>query len=365
MHPPPPVRTVAGMTIDEVKLAAFTGRVIEDVAAAAHAATVVLGDRLGLYRALADGGPQSASRLATRSGCHPRLVEEWLHAQVASGYAGHDEAADTYFLEPEQAACLVNEGGTAFLIPYVAIASVLHRDEERVADAFRGRSVLAWSEHHRDLYAAFARSAPADYAPLVPEWIPALDGIEDRLRAGARVVDVGCGEGAPTLMLATAFPHSTFAGFDTHAEAIARARRTAADAGVSDRVTFEVGRADEVPGDRYDLVCTFDALHDMGDPVGVARHLRSLLAPDGVWMIVDRNAADTLEGNRGPVGRFSYAASSFLCVPNAVGQGSDGTLALGAQAGEARLRQVAIDGGFGRVRRAAETPFNLVLDARL
>jgi 2-polyprenyl-3-methyl-5-hydroxy-6-metoxy-1,4-benzoquinol methylase len=325
---------------------------------------VVLGDRLGLYRSLVDGGPQTPSQLAARSGCHPRLVEEWMHAQVTSDYIGHDEATGTYFLEPEQAACLVDEDSPAFLMPYVSIASVLHRDEERVADAFRCRSVLAWSDHHRDLYAAFARSAPADYAPLVPEWIPALDGIEDRLRTGARVVDVGCGEGTPTLMLATAFPDSTFAGFDTHAEAIVRARRAAADAGLSDRVTFEVGRADEVPGDGYDLVCTFDALHDMGDPVGVARHLRSVLAPDGVWMIVDRNAADTLEGNRGPVGRFSYAASSFLCVPNAVGQGCDSTPALGAQAGEARLRQVAIDAGFARVRRAAETSFNLVLEVR-
>ncbi|MGH9226239.1 MAG: class I SAM-dependent methyltransferase [Acidimicrobiales bacterium] len=351
------------MTIDEQKVEAFAERIIADLAATAHAATVVVGDRLGLYRALAEGGRQTPAQLAGRTGCNARLVEEWLNAQAASEYCSYDAATGTYWLEPEQEACLVDESGPAFVLPYVTLASTLHKDEERGAKAFTGEASVAWGDHHHDLYTAVARLTPSDYAGLVRDWIPALDGVEDQLRAGARVADIGCGEGLPTVMLAEAFPASTFAGFDFHPESIAKARKAAADAGVADRVTFEVAVADETPGEGYDLVCTFDAFHDMGDPVAVAREVRRILAPGGTWIIVDRNAADTVEGNFNTVGRFSYSASTFVCVPNALAHG--GSFALGAQAGEARLREVILAGGFAQVRRAAESPFNLVLEARL
>jgi 2-polyprenyl-3-methyl-5-hydroxy-6-metoxy-1,4-benzoquinol methylase len=290
------------------------------------------------------------------------LVEGWLNAQAASGYVTYDAGTGAYQLLAAHAVCLTDESSPAFLLLYLMIASVLHKDEERVAQVFTGGAALPWGEHHPALYRAFARSAAADYADLVTVWVPALDGVEDKLRSGARVVDIGCGEGAPTLMLADAFPASTFAGFDANADAIATARKAAARAGLANRVMFETAWADATPGRGYDLVCTFDAIHDMGDPVAVARHVKNILAPGGVWMIVDRNAADSVSDNFHVVGRLSYSASCFLCVPSALAQGAAD--ALGAQAGQAKLRQVALDAGFTNVRRAAESPFNLVLEVR-
>jgi SAM-dependent methyltransferase len=350
------------VTIQPTSIDAVAERLVADIAATAHAATVVLGDRLGLYRALAEGGAQTPTELADRTACRARLVEEWLNAQAASAYVEYDATVGTYAISPEVATCLVDESSPAFLMPYVLIATSMHKDEQCVAQTFTGAAEHGWGDHHHDLYAAFTRATAVDYADLVTTWIPALDGVERRLQAGARVADVGCGDGAPTLLLAAAFPRSTFAGFDIDQRAIERARKAAAGAGSSDRVTFETIGADALPGEGYDLVCTFDALHDMADPVAVARRVREVLAPDGTWMIVDRNAGDRVEDNLHVGGRLTYSASTFICVPGVLAQG--GEEALGAQAGEARLRQVALDGGFTAVRRAAATPFNLVLEAR-
>lgn len=349
--------------MDEAKLETFVDRVVADAAATAHAATVVLGDKLGLYKSLADGGPQSAGELAGRSGCHPRLVEEWLNAQAASEYCEYDPETRRFFLSEEQAACLAAEDSPTFLLANAGIASALHKDVERVRKAFTRESALGWHEHTHDLFTEISRSTSIDLSSLlVPEWIPALIGVEERLRSGARVADVGCGYGSPTIMLATAYPASTFHGYDYHAESIDSARKAAAEAGVSDHATFEVAFADSFPGEDYDLICTFDALHDMGDPVAVARRVREALAVDGTWLLTELQAGDRVEDNLNVLGRLFYSASTFICVPNALSQG--GTLALGAQAGEAALRQVAVEAGFTRVRRAAESPFNLVLEVR-
>lgn len=267
-----------------------------------------------------------------------------------------------FSLTPEQATCLADEGSPAFLAATMGIANSLHKDEERVRGAFRGERPFGWHEHEHALFADMARSTAADYAALLPEWVPALEGVEDKLRSGAQVADVGCGHGGPTILLAQAYPASSVHGFDYHAESIEAERKAAAAAGVSDRVTFEVAMADGFPGNDYDLICTFDALHDMGDPVGVARRIRSALGTDGTWMLTELNAGDRLEGNLNAFGRFLYSASTFVCVPNALSQG--GERALGGAAGEAALRAVATEAGFTRFRRAAEAPFNLVLEVR-
>lgn len=348
--------------VDQAKLEAFMERFIADAAATAHAATVVLGDKLGLYKALATGGPQTAEELAERTGCPPRLILEWIRAQVASEYCVYDPKSDRYSLTEEQVECLATEGSPTSLIGNAHIVSSLHRDEEGVRRAYLGGPGFGWHEHHGDLFTNMARSSSADYGEyLIAEWIPALEGLEAKLRAGARVADVGCGFGGPTVMLAEAFPASTFHGFDYHEESIDVARKSAAKAGVSDRVTFEVSRANAFPG-TYDLVCTFDAFHDMGDPVGVARHIHEALAPDGTWMIVELNASGSLVDNINPIGRFLYSISSFVCVPNALSQ-SD-TEALGAGAGEEGLGGVVREAGFKRAAVVAESLFNLVLEAR-
>jgi 2-polyprenyl-3-methyl-5-hydroxy-6-metoxy-1,4-benzoquinol methylase len=349
--------------IDESALESFIDRFIADAAAGAPPGPGGGGAGLGRYKALAQGGPQSADELAARTGCHPRLVEEWLNAQAASAYCEYDPHERRYALTPEQAACLADETSSTFLPPNSWIVGALHRDEERVRSAFSGVGSVGWHDHSHDLFNEIARSSAVDYAGLlVAEWIPALDGIETKLRTGAHVADVGCGYGASMILLAQAFPESTFHGFDYHAPSIDAARKAAAEGGVSDRVTFEVAFANEFPGAPYDLVCTFDALHDMGDPVGAAHHVRSALVADGTWLVTELNAGDRVEDNLNPLGRFFYSASTFICVPNALSQG--GTRALGAQAGEAALRDVAIEAGFTRVRRAAESPFNLVLEIR-
>lgn len=349
------------VTIDQDKLDAFLDRFIADVAAAAHAATVTLGDRLGLYRALAEGGPQAAAELAARTACEPRLVEEWLNAQTTSEYCLYDPPTRRYRLTAEQAACLADEASPAFVAPNAGLVNALHRDEERVRAAFSGGGGVGWHEHTPDLFAAMARTSRTDHAPLVSEWIPALDGVEHRLGSGARVADVGCGHGGDLITLALAFPASTFHGFDYHSPSIEAARRAAAEADVSDRVTFEVAMATDFPGSDYDLICTFDAIHDLGNPVGAARHIREALATDGTWLIAEFNAGDGPEDNVHPFGRLLYSASTFVCVPNALSQG--GTQALGAAAGEAALRDLATAAGFRRFRRAAETPFSLIFEA--
>jgi SAM-dependent methyltransferase len=349
--------------IDQAKLDEFMGRFVGDMGAAISAALVVIGDRLGLYRAMADGEPVSAERLAERTATDSRYVREWLSNQAAGGYVSYDASADEFFLSPEQSFALAQEGSPAFVPGAFQVATALTKDEEKIADAFVGRHGVGWHEHHHDLFTGTERFFRPGYAAnLVSSWIPALEGVEDTLRAGARVADVGCGHGASTILMAQAYPASEFVGFDYHEPSIAHARAAATDAGLDDRVRFEVAPAKEYPGDGYDLVAMFDCLHDMGDPVGAAAHVLDTLADDGTWLIVEPFAGDRLEDNLNPVGRVYYGASTLVCTPASRDQ--EVGLALGAQAGEARLREVVTAGGFTRFRRATETPFNLVLEAR-
>jgi SAM-dependent methyltransferase len=350
-------------TVDQAKLDEFMGRFVGDMGATVSAALVVIGDRLGLYRAMADGEPVSPAELAARTGTDSRYVQEWLANQAAGGYVSYDSATEEFFLSPEQSLALAQEGSPAFVPGAFPVATAAIKDEEKIAQAFVGGHGVGWHEHHHDLFAGTERFFRPGYsANLVSSWIPALDGVEARLRSGALVADVGCGHGASTILMAEAFPRSEFVGFDYHAASIEHAREAAEQAGLSDRVSFEVAAAKEYPGDGYDLVCMFDCLHDMGDPVGAAAHVLSTLGADGTWLIVEPYAGDRLEDNLNPVGRVYYGASTLVCTPASRDQ--EVGLALGAQAGEARLREVVSTGGFTRFRRAAETPFNLVLEAR-
>jgi SAM-dependent methyltransferase len=349
--------------IDQAKVDEFMGRVVGELGAAISSALVALGDRLGLYRAMADGGPMSAEQLAGRTGTDARYVREWLSNQAAGGYVSYDPDTDAFFLSPEQSLMLAEEGNPAFVAGAFQVITAAIKDEEKVARAFQTGGGVGWHEHHHDLFSGTERFFRPGYAAnLVSEWIPALDEVESKLRAGARVADVGCGHGASTILMAEAYPRSEFVGFDYHEASIVHARAAAASAGLDDRVRFEVAPAKQYPGEGYDLVCMFDCLHDMGDPVGAAAHVRRTLAPDGTWMIVEPYAGDRLTDNLNPVGRIYYGASTLVCTPASRDQ--EVGLALGAQAGEARLRDVVSAGGFTRFRRATETPFNLVLEAR-
>ena len=352
--------TTTAQSIDQAKLDEFMGRFVGDLGAAVSAALVVIGDRLGLYRAMADGEPVSASELAARTGTDPRYVQERLCNQAAGGYVGYDPAGETFFLTPEQSLALAQEGSPAFVPGAFQLVTAVTKDEEKIADAFVGRHGVGWHEHHHDLFSGTERFFRPGYAAnLVSAWIPALEGVEAKLHSGARVADIGCGHGASTILMAQAFPHSEFVGFDYHEASIERARAAAREAGLDDRVRFEVATAKQYPGDGYDLVAMFDCLHDMGDPVGAATHVLETLAADGTWLIVEPYAGDRLEDNLGPVGRVFYGASTLVCTPASRDQ--EVGLALGARAGEARLREVVTAGGFTRFRRASETPFNLVL----
>ena len=346
-------------TLDETKVNEFLGRAIQDVAATFHAGLVLIGDRLGLYRAMAGAGGLTAAELARRTGTHHRYVAEWLAAQAAGGYVTYDPTTRRFTLPPEQAFVLLDADlPGAFLL---GVGSV--HDEAKIANAFLTGGGMGWHEHGSGVFEGCERFFRPTYAMhLTSQWIPALDGMQARLEAGARVADVGCGHGASTIIMAQAFPRSSFMGFDYHAKSIEWAQRAAEKAGVSDRVTFEVAPARKYPGADYDLVTFFDCLHDMGDPVGAARHVRESLAPGGSWMLVEPMANDRLKDNLNPIGRLYYGASTLLCTPASLSQ--EVGLALGAQAGEARLRQVLSDAGFRRVRRVAETPANMVLEAR-
>ena len=350
-------------SIDQAKLDEFMGRFVGDLGAAMSAALVVIGDRLGLYRAMADSQPVSASELAARTGTDARYVQEWLSNQAAGGYVSYDPAGQAFFLTPEQSLALAQEGSPAFVPGAFQVATALTKDEEKIADAFVGRHGVGWHEHHHDLFSGTERFFRPGYAAnLISSWIPALDGVQDRLQSGALVADVGCGHGASTILMAQAFPRSMFVGFDYHEASISHARAAAHEAGLDDRVRFEAATAKQYPGDGYHLVAMFDCLHDMGDPVGAATHVLQTLTVDGTWLIVEPYAGDRLEDNLGPVGRVFYGASTLVCTPASRDQ--EVGLALGAQAGEARLREVVTAGGFTRFRRATETPFNLVLEAR-
>ncbi len=349
--------------IDETKLNEFMGRFVGDLGAALSAALVVIGDRLGLYRAMADGEPVSADELASRTDTDARYVREWLSNQAAGGYVTYDPQAATFHLTPEQALALAQEGSPAFVPGAFQLATALIKDESKIEQAFRTGHGVGWHEHHHDLFAGTERFFRPGYsANLISSWIPALDGVQAKLEAGASVADVGCGHGASTIIMAQAFPASEFVGFDYHEASIEHARQAASRAGLDGRASFEVASAKNYPGDGYDLVTMFDCLHDMGDPVGAAAHVMRTLGTDGTWMIVEPYAGDRLEDNLNPVGRVFYGASTLVCTPASRDQ--EVGLALGAQAGEAALREVVTNGGFTRFRRASETPFNIVLEAR-
>jgi SAM-dependent methyltransferase len=355
--------TTTVQPIDQAKLDEFLGRFVGDLGAALSAALVVIGDRLGLYRAMRGGEPVSAAQLAERTGTDPRYVREWLSNQAAGGYVTYDPDGEEFFLSPEQSFALAQEGSPAFIPGAFQVATAAIKDEEKIERAFHSGDGVGWHEHHDDLFAGTERFFRPGYAAnLVSSWIPALDGVQAKLQRGGRVADVGCGHGASTILMAQAFPNSEFIGFDYHGPSIEHAHQAAVEAGLDDRVRFEVASAKEYPGGPYELVAMFDCLHDMGDPVGAAAHVRDTLAPDGTWLIVEPHAGDRLQDNMNPVGRVFYGASTLICTPASRDQ--EVGLALGAQAGEARLRAVVTAGGFTRFRRATETPFNIVLEAR-
>ena len=343
------------------KLSEFLGRFTADFGATGSAGLVVVGNRLGLYRALAQG-PATAERFAERTGYNQRYLTEWLRNQAAGGYVSYDAATGEFFLSEEQAFCLADPNGPNLSAAFLISLGYL-RAEPQLTEAFRTGKGIAWHEHHEDVFVgcdAFYR--PGYVAELVPTWIPALEGVEAKLTAGARVADVGCGLGTSSVLIAEAYPKSSVAGSDYHAESIELAHKKAAEAGVGDRVTFEVASAQTFTGSGYDLVTTFDALHDMGDPVGAARRVYDALTADGTWLLVEPNASDVVEENFNPVGRLYYAGSTFLCVPNGLSQ--PGGYALGAQAGEAAIRDVVTAAGFTRFGRVAESPFNVAYEIR-
>jgi len=338
----------------------FAHKALGDVAGALTASLVVIGDKLGLYKALAKGAATSAE-LAARTGTTERYVREWLNAQAAAGYVTYE--GGRYTLPPAHAACLTDEESLACVLGAFQAMTAAMRANGKVSEGFKSGCGVGWHEHDPDLFVGVERFFRPGYnAHLVSEWIPALDGVEEKLERGARVADIGCGLGASTIILAKAFPRSKFVGFDYHGPSIERARERAREAGVADRVRFEVAAAKAFPGENYDVVAFFDCLHDMGDPVGAARHVRQALAPDGTWLLVEPFAGDRVEENMNPVGRLFYSVSTLVCTPASLAQ--EVGLALGAQAGERRLRDVLEQAGFTRIRRATETPFNLVLEAR-
>jgi SAM-dependent methyltransferase len=354
---------MAAVAVDEAKLEEFMGKALGDMGAIISAPLMVIGERLGLYKAMAGAGPLTSQELAEKAGVAERSVREWLRNQAAGGYVVYDAASDKYELPPEQQMALAEEESPLYILGvFDAIASI-YADEEKIIEAFKSGKGLGWHEHDPRLFHGTERFFRPGYkAHLVPEWIPALDGVTEKLERGAKVADVGCGHGASTIIMAEAFPDSDFYGFDYHDASIEQARLRAKDAGLADRITFDVASANDFPGSDYDLVCMFDCLHDMGDPAGASAHIREVLSDDGTWMIVEPNAGDEVEDNLNPLGRMFYGASTVVCTPASLAQ--EVGLALGAQAGEARLTEVIKEGGFTRVRRATETPFNMVLEAR-
>jgi ubiquinone/menaquinone biosynthesis C-methylase UbiE len=350
------------MAIDMDKLHDLVGRFIGDLGATVAAGNVVLGHRLGLYKALAEGRAGAAD-LAAATNTNSRYLAEWLYGQAAGGYVEFDPATDTFSLTEEQAFALTNPDGPVYLPGAFLFALGALKAEPRIAEAFRTGNGIAWPEHDEDVLVGCDQvSRPSYAASLISSWIPALDGVEDKLRAGAKVADIGCGLGASSILLASEYPKSEIRGSDYHEGSVGIARTRATDAGIADRVSFEVAFATSFSGTGYDLAATLDCLHDLGDPLAAARHIRQALKPDGTWLVVEPYAADDAVANMNPVGRLFYNLSTLLCVPNALSQ--PGGYVLGAQAGEAAIRQVTTDAGFTRFRRAAQTPFNLVYEVR-
>ena len=351
------------MEINETQLHELLGRAVVDFGATFHAGLVIIGDELGLYKALANDGAMTSVQLAERTDTSERYVREWARAQAAGGYVSYDATADAYYMTPEQAMVLANDKSPAFLAGGFQTAVASLKVLPKIKEAFKSGAGVGWGEHDHSLFHGVERFFKPTYENhLVQDWIPALEGIDDRLRNGGRVADIGCGHGASTLIMARAFPKASFVGYDVHPESIARANALAAAEGLSNRVRFEVASSTEFGGGPYDLVTSFDCLHDMGDPAGCAKHVWTRLASGGSWMIVEPFANDDVTGNLNPVGRAYYGASTMICTPCSLDQ--EVGLALGAQAGEARLSEVVLPGGYSRFERVAETPFNLVLEAK-
>ncbi len=351
------------MTVNESKLNDVIGRMLGDLGGALSVPLVRIGDRLGLYRALQAHGPMTPGELATTSEIAERYAREWLSHQAASGYLEYDPASGKFSLPPEQAMVFADADSPVYMQGGFDLAMAMMENQALVEAAFRTGKGVGWGEQSQCLFCAAGRFfRPGYHNSLVQAWLPALDGVVTKLEAGATVADVGCGHGFSTVMMAKAFPNSTFVGYDFHTGSVAQARLHAAQHGVTANTRFEIALASEFPGQGLDLVTFFDCLHDMGDPVGAARHVRQALKPDGSWMIVEPAAGDRLEDNLNPVGRLYYAGSTMICVPTSLDQPVGA--ALGAQAGLARLSSVITEGGFGHVRKAADTPFNLILEAR-
>ena len=348
------------MGIDQDKLMDFLHKFVGDLGATMAAGNVLVGDRLGFYRVLAEH-PMLPYELAERTGTATRYVDEWLRGQAAGGYVEYDPQTGAYSLTPEQAFALTDPDGAVFMPGAFELALGALRSDHKVTEAFRTGAGVGWHEHDDEVFSGCERFFRPGYAAnLVTSWLPALDGVEEKLRAGARVADIGCGLGASTTLMARAYPEASFTGSDYHEESIIQARKRAS--GLNGQVTFEVASAQTFNGGPYDLVTSFDCLHDMGDPIGAARHIREMLAPDGTWMVVEPYAGGSVSDNLNPVGRVYYSFSTFLCVPNALSQ--DGGYSLGAQAGEEPIRRLAADAGYTAFRRVAETPFNIVYEAR-
>ena len=347
--------------MDEAKLHEFMGKLVVDLSGAAMVASIIVGEELGLYRAMADGQTVTAEDLASKTSCNPRLIREWLNAQAAAGYVEY--ADGRYRLPQEQALALGVEDSPVYVAGGATVLASLFLDKDKQIAAMRGNGAIPWGDHHPCMFSGVEKFFRPGYkAHLVAEWLPALEGVVPKLQAGAKVADVGCGHGASTVIMAQAFPRSQFYGFDFHAPSIATARERAREGGVADRTQFVQSTAQSYAEGNFDLICFFDCLHDMGDPVGAARQAHRALRPDGTVLLVEPFASDKVQDNFTPVGRMYYAASTFLCTPNALSQ--DVGLALGAQAGEARLSDVFSQAGFRRFRRATQTPFNLILEAR-
>jgi 2-polyprenyl-3-methyl-5-hydroxy-6-metoxy-1,4-benzoquinol methylase len=352
-----------GRSVDQEKLNQFLGKFVGDLGACAHGATVLLGERLGLYKAMADGKEMSAAELAHQTGTHERNILEWLSAQAVSGYVSYNDKTGRFFLSAEQAFTLADDTSPAYLPGAFQLISSVWKDEPRIVEAFRSGKGLGWDARHTDLFAGTDKFfRPGYVANLVSAWLPALDGVVDKLTRGASVADIGCGQGSSTLLMAQAYPNSRFVGYDYHEGSIIAARAAAKKAGLSARVEFNVGTAQAYPGTDFDLVAFFDCLHDMGDPAAAAKHVHRSLKADGTWMVVEPFAGESLSENMNPVSRVFYSASTMICVPASLAQ--EGALGLGAQTSEKKLRELATGAGFGKFRRATETHFNRVFEAR-
>jgi ubiquinone/menaquinone biosynthesis C-methylase UbiE len=349
--------------INQLKLETFVTRALSDLSSAYGGVMVSLGSKLGLYKAMAGAGPISAAELAIRTDCAERYVHEWLNAQAAGGYVEYHAVSDSYELSPEQAMVLADENSPVFIPPAWQVPASMWFDEEKSLAAFRTGKGVAWGEHDARLHCGVAAFYRNGYrASLVAQWLPALEGVVEQLEAGITVADVGCGHGHSTILMAQAFPRSRFYGFDMHSDSIIEARKNAANAGVAERVTFAAARATDYPNNDYGLICFFDCLHDMGDPVAAAEYAGRVLTRDGTVMLIEPFAQDHVDKNLSTISRMYYAASTTICCAHAISEG--GKLVLGAQAGEARLAEVFRKAGFAHLRRAAETPFNLILEVR-